>query len=174
MKKTVDSKGRPVRSLEYSPTGRASHLERYKFQKGVSGNPHGGRLLPDYLKNLTRETKNELQTTICNCFMDREAVGAIAKDKNSTPLQQHIAQQVVKVINEKDHALFESLITRAIGKPTEIVEMDVEQRVDNGNIQLTGLSGAELKTLLRIKKKIDGLKHTASSDNRIGNSPKGT
>lgn len=97
--------------------------EKYKFKKGVSGNPLGGKIHdPEIrkLRNLTKEEMIEVGSLVLKGSV--EELKAIGKDPKASALKCMMAAVAVRTIQKGDPYALDVLLNRLIGKVKEEVK----------------------------------------------------
>lgn len=110
--------------------------EPYKFKKGVSGNPQGGRLhnpITRALKNLTVESYRECIEAVCTGNLDN--LKAMVDDPKISALQVGIARAFIKAMQAGDYAVIERIAERIVGKIPD--ELNVTSNNVNANLNAT-------------------------------------
>lgn len=98
--------------------------EPYKFKKGVSGNPEGGRAhnpAIKALKKLTLETYREMIELVMTNNLTK--IKKIAEDPNTPAVQVGIATAFMKAIKAGDYNVIEQIAARIIGKIPDVVHV---------------------------------------------------
>jgi hypothetical protein len=110
--------------------------EKYKFKKGVSGNPNGARAhnpAVKALKKLTLETYREVvELVLTGNLTDLKAM---AEDPATPAVQVGIATAFMKAIKEGDYGVIERIAERIIGKIPD--ELKVTSNNVNANLNAT-------------------------------------
>jgi len=104
---------------------RAKHLAKFKYPKGVSGNPEGARAHSPELKkikNLTEQELVEAGSLILKSSV--EELRALSKDDSATPLRRMIASVAIRTIAKGDPSAFDALLNRLVGKVKDVVQVD--------------------------------------------------
>lgn len=95
-----------------------------RWKKGQSGNPSGGRKLPEVLTNVKLHTVNEIKHTISKHFrMSNDEINAVLLDPKASALDLIIASTIAKAIKHGDIHKAEYLFTRLVGRVTEKIEL---------------------------------------------------
>lgn len=120
--------------------------EPFRFKKGVSGNPEGGRAhnpATKALKKLTIETYREVIELVLQGNLDD--LQAMIKNPKTTALQVGVAAAFLKAIKNGDYAVVERIAERIVGKIPE------EINVNSNNINQNSFSIETMdKTKLRL------------------------
>lgn len=97
--------------------------EPYKFKKGQSGNPSGGRAHDPALRMIRHLTKAEL-VEIGNLVIknNMEELKKIGKDPNASVIKTMLAAVAVKIITKGDMHALDVLLNRLVGKVKDEVE----------------------------------------------------
>lgn len=122
--------------------------EPYKFKKGVSGNPQGGRLhnpIQRALKNLTIQSYRECIEAVCTGNIDH--LKAMVEDPKTSALQVGIARAFLKAIKDGDYTVIERIAERIVGKiPDELNVTSTNRNANlNANIDQEKLKAALAK-----------------------------
>jgi hypothetical protein len=101
-----------------------SHLEKYKWKPGESGNPNGRPPLPDDVREVKKLTQSELEKVLNDCLLlTKEQLEKICNDSESTMLQLLVAGIIIKGVQNGDSARFEFLLNRLLGKMKDKIEL---------------------------------------------------
>lgn len=125
--------------------------EKFKFKKGVSGNPQGARLhnpVVRALKKVTLETYCEvIDLVLTNNIAELKA---LAEDPKTSALQVGIAVAFMKAIKQGDYGVIERIAERIIGKVAEnhnftgnfhsqlvdwVATRNSNKEIDNGKVE---------------------------------------
>ncbi len=110
--------------------------EPYKFKKGQSGNPQGGRLhnpIQRALKNLTVESYRQCIEAVCTGNLAH--LKAMVEDPSVSALQVGIARAFLKAMQAGDYAVIERIAERIVGKIPD--ELKVSSSNVNANLNAT-------------------------------------
>ena len=133
------------------------HLKKYQFKKGHTGNPRGSKKLSNESKFIQKTLKDEVISVIYLCLTDMAWVKKTANSKLATPLEIMYAREIVRILapnNPKTHPVnrlqkLETILSRAIGKPRESVDLD--QTITGPNT-LEAILGESLAAIKKIRK----------------------
>lgn len=116
-----------------------------KFEKGKSGNPRGRPRVSSEVKVVRKMTAFEF-TRIMNRLMEmtRTELVAFSKDERATSLELMVASILSKAIINGDANRAEFLLSRLIGKVTEVIEVSGP---DAGAIDIA-IQRKQLKSLM--------------------------
>jgi hypothetical protein len=128
------------------PRGKHPNSLEHTFQKGVSGNPLGNKVLSPELRmaqKLTKAQLTETATMIVNCTLPE--LKAIAEDENSTVLQRMALSLALRVIENGDTFAWDALLNRIVGKVTD--KLHVSGSISPQVIITLPSNGREVKEL---------------------------
>lgn len=106
--------------------------EPFKFKKGQSGNPEGGRLHdPEIraIKNLTRRELAEIGSLVLK--KDLDALKALRANPKTMVLTAMMAGMAIRIVSRGDAAAFDALLNRLVGKVKD------EVVTTNANVNMT-------------------------------------
>lgn len=106
--------------------GKGVPPDEFKFKKGKSGNPLGGKLHKPELRAIKRLTEDEL-VEIGSMIVKGsiEELQRVGKDKNCSAIKAMMAAVAVKAINKGDHMALDALLNRIVGKVKDRVEQSI-------------------------------------------------
>ncbi len=104
--------------------------EHTRWKKGVSGNPTGGRKLPDDLRKVAPLTSEELRRTISKHFrFNKTQLAEVLSNPNAPTIDIIIASTIAHAMKHGDIQKAEYLFQRLIGRVTEKVEVQYPEPV---------------------------------------------
>jgi len=116
----------PSNALKKQRIGKGKPPEEFKFKKGKSGNPLGGKLHnPEIrkLKTLTEQELVEVGSLVVKGSI--KELQALSKDPDCTALTAMMAAVAARAINRGDHAALDVLLNRIVGKVKDRVEQSI-------------------------------------------------
>lgn len=133
--------------------------EPYKFKKGKSGNPEGGRAHNPAiraLKNLTIETYREIIELVLTGNLAQ--LEKLIKDESSSALQVGVATAFAQAIKAGDYEVIERIAERIVGKIPEVIHVksdNVNKNIDTLAAVKEGLSKERIAaTLAELEKSV--------------------
>lgn len=126
----------------------ANSLKNLKsWPKGVSGNPHGRRPIPESLQGIRSLSLIETIKIISKyARMTKKEMRAVQEDQNTSVLDLSIISIFQASMREADHSKLNFLLDRCVGKVKDQLEGDDD--LDERE-QLQKLSVNELLTLVK-------------------------
>ena len=112
----------------------------HRFQKGISGNPNGRpRKLVTQLTSLGYKQSEVNDTLLTLLALNRAELNEVFDNPDSTILEVAIAGAMISAISKKNLYSIESILTRAMGKPREQVEMNQEFDVNAFTVRVVNV-----------------------------------
>jgi hypothetical protein len=99
------------------------NIEPYKFQSGESGNPNGRpRKFVSLLKEQGYKVSEINDTLMALLSMDLRELKDVFENEKATVLEKAVAGAIKKSIEKGSLYNIETIITRAMGKPKEMLQ----------------------------------------------------
>jgi regulator of sigma D len=94
------------------------------FVKGQVANPKGRTPIPEELKKIRKMNRDRLELVVSKYLnMNLIELNQVVKDPNTTALDHMICQIIIKSMATGDHARFNALMDRVVGKVKDQIEL---------------------------------------------------
>jgi hypothetical protein len=114
------------------------------FVKGTTPNPKGRPKIPEELKKIRKMNRDRLEIIVSKYLaMNFIDLNQVVKDPNTSALDHMIVQIIIKSITTGDHARFNAIMDRVVGKVKDQIEhsasphselmMIIKSRSSNGD-----------------------------------------